>query len=159
MNFATIRHNSSYYGNCLSFLMAFILKKIHLHLEKNHFSYKKYVFWRHIIISKFQELHFPFLTLFNFKSFGGLNASFHMSYSLLEWVENWQIFIPSRLELLKTHHCVLWHTHLIVCAENVKSWFKLWVIHFTFQADALPHTLNCVCDSLFKFLIWILEQF
>ena len=110
MNFATIRHNSSYYGNCLSFLKAFILKKIHLHLEKNHFSYKKYVFWRHIIISKFQELHFPFLTLFNFKSFGGLNASFHMSYSLLEWVENWQIFIPSRLELLKTHQCAVHRT-------------------------------------------------
>ena len=30
-----------------------------------------------------------------------------MSYSLLVWVEVWQIFIPKRLELLKTHHCVL----------------------------------------------------
>ena len=32
-----------------------------------------------------------------------------MSYSLLDWVEIWQIFIPRRLELLKTHHCVLYN--------------------------------------------------
>jgi hypothetical protein len=31
-----------------------------------------------------------------------------------------------------------------VCAENVKSWFKSWVFHFTFQAYILPHTLNCM---------------
>ena len=30
-----------------------------------------------------------------------------MSYSLLDWVEIWQFFIPRRLELLKTHHCAL----------------------------------------------------
>ena len=30
-----------------------------------------------------------------------------MSYSLVLWVKIWQIFIPSRLELLKTHHCAL----------------------------------------------------
>ena len=29
-----------------------------------------------------------------------------MSYSLLEWVEIWQIFITRRLELLKTHHLI-----------------------------------------------------
>ena len=35
---------------------------------------------------------------------------------------------------------ILWHTQLIVCAENVKSWgFPL-----TFQAYILPHTLNCM---------------
>ena len=34
-------------------------------------------------------------------------ASFHMSYSLLDWVEVWEIFIPKRLELLKTHHCAV----------------------------------------------------
>ena len=28
-----------------------------------------------------------------------------MTYSLLDWVDFWQIFIPKRLELLKTHHC------------------------------------------------------
>ena len=30
-----------------------------------------------------------------------------MSYSLLDWVEIWQIFIPRRLELFKTHHCAV----------------------------------------------------
>ena len=30
-----------------------------------------------------------------------------MSYSLLDWVDFWQIFIPKRLELMKTHHCAL----------------------------------------------------
>ena len=40
---------------------------------------------------------------------------------------------------------ILWHTQLIVCAENVKSWFKSWVFPFTFQAYILPNTLNCMC--------------
>ena len=35
------------------------------------------------------------------------NVSFNVSYSLVLWVKIWQIFIPSRLELLKTHHCAL----------------------------------------------------
>ena len=48
---------------------------------------------------------------------------------------------------------ILWHTQLSVCAENVKSWIKSWVIYFTFQAYNLPHTLNCTCVSLFKFQI------
>ena len=34
-----------------------------------------------------------------------------------------------------------------------------WVFSFTFQAYTLPHTLNCICVSLFKFQIWILKQF
>jgi hypothetical protein len=46
--------------------------------------------------------------------------------------------------------------HTIDCAENVKSWFKSWVIYFTYT---LPHTLNCICVSLFKFHIWTLKQF
>ena len=41
---------------------------------------------------------------------------------------------PSGLEIAKTHHCVLWHTQLIVCAENVKSWFKSWVFSFHFSS-------------------------
>ena len=51
-----------------------------------------------------------------------------------------------------------WHTQLFVCAENVTSWFKSWVFPFTFQAYILPHTLNCMCNRLSKFHIWILEQ-
>ena len=66
-----------------------------------------------------------------------------------------KLYIPSTLNIGLT----LWHTQLIVCAENVKSWFKSWVSPFTFQAYILLHTLNCMCDSLFKFHIWILEQF
>ena len=46
-----------------------------------------------------------------------------------------------------------------MCAENVKSWFKSWVFNSTFQAYILPHTLNCMCASLFEFHMWILEQF
>ena len=37
-----------------------------------------------------------------------------MSYSLLDKVEIWEIFIPRRLELLKTHHCVLWGKYEII---------------------------------------------
>ena len=57
--------------------------------------------------------------------------------------------IPSTLNI----DLILWHTQLIVCAENFKSWFKSWVFPFTFQAYILLHTLNCMCDSLFKFHI------
>ena len=51
------------------------------------------------------------------------------------------------------------HWPYTVCAENVKSWCKSWVFPFIFQAYILPHTLNCMCVSLLKFHIWILEQF
>ena len=47
---------------------------------------------------------------------------------------------------------ILWHTQQIVCAENVKSWFKLWVFHFTFQAYALPHTFNCIVYALYMYI-------
>ena len=56
-----------------------------------------------------------------------------------------KLYIPSTLNI----DLILWHTHLIVCAENVKSWG----FPFTFQAYILPHTLNCMCVSLFKFQI------
>ena len=62
-----------------------------------------------------------------------------------------KLCIPSAFKI----DLLLWHTQLIVCAENVKSW----VFPFTFQAYILPHTVNCMCVSLFKFHIWILEQF
>ena len=66
-----------------------------------------------------------------------------------------KLYIPSTLNI----DLILWHTQLIVCAENAKSWFMSWVFPFTFQAYILPHTLNCMCVGLFKFYIWILEQF
>jgi hypothetical protein len=60
-----------------------------------------------------------------------------------------KLYIPSTLNI----DLILWHTQLIVCAENVKSWFKSWVFPFTFQAYIQPHTLNCICVILFKFHI------
>ena len=41
-----------------------------------------------------------------------------------------QLYIPSTLNI----GLILWHTQLNVCAENVNSWIKSWVTHFTFQA-------------------------
>ena len=38
-----------------------------------------------------------------------------------------KLYTPSTLNI----DLILWHTHLIVCAENVKSWFKAWVFPFT----------------------------
>ena len=60
-----------------------------------------------------------------------------------------KLYIPSTLNI----EVILWLTQLIVCAENVNSWFKSWVFPFTFQAYIMPHTLNCMCVSLFKFHI------
>ena len=51
-----------------------------------------------------------------------LNMSSHDSQSY--------IHIPSTLNI----DLILWHTQLIVCAENVKSWFKSRVFSFTFPA-------------------------
>ena len=61
--------------------------------------------------------------------------------------ESSKLNIPSTLNI----DLILWHTQLIVCAANVKSWFKSWVFPFTSQAYTLPHTLNCICVSLSKF--------
>ena len=69
------------------------------------------------------------------------------------WNPQSKLYIPSTLNM----DLILWHTQLIVCAENVQSWFKSWISPFTFPAYILPDTLNCMCVSLFKFHIWILE--
>ena len=66
-----------------------------------------------------------------------------------------KLYIPNTLNI----DLILWHTQLIVCAENVKSWVKIWVISFTFQAYTLPNTWNCMCVGLCKFHIWILKHF
>ena len=58
-----------------------------------------------------------------------------------------KLYTPSTLNI----HLILWHTQLIVCAENVKSWLKSWVFPFTFQAYILPHTLNCIYISYLNF--------
>ena len=41
-----------------------------------------------------------------------------------------KLYIPSTLNI----DLILWHTQLIMSAENVKSWFKSWLLPFTFQA-------------------------
>ena len=83
----------------------------------------------------------------------------HESLSKLNFLWSFKprpkLYIPSTLNM----DLILWHTKLIVCAENVKSWFKSWFFPFTFQAYTLPHTLNCMCVGLFEFHIVILEQF
>ena len=58
-----------------------------------------------------------------------------------------KLYIPITLNI----DLILLHTQFIVCAENVKSWFKSWVFSFTFQAYILPHTLNCMCFSQLRF--------
>ena len=44
-----------------------------------------------------------------------------------------KLYISSTLNI----NLILLHTHLIVYAENVKSWFKSWVFPFTFKAYTL----------------------
>ena len=78
----------------------------------------------------------------------------HLIFGVKLWLDT-KLYIPNTLNI----DLILWHTQLIVCAENVKSGFKLWVFPFTFQAYIPLHTLNCMWVSLFKFHIWILEQF
>ena len=66
-----------------------------------------------------------------------------------------KLSLEAKLYILSTLNIdlILWHTQLIVSAENVKSWFETWIIPFTFQAYIMPHTLNCMLVSLFKFHI------
>ena len=54
-------------------------------------------------------------------------VSFNISYSLVLWVKIWQIFIPMRLELLKTHHCGVRYSldfDLKICSGQV------WLCYF-----------------------------
>ena len=55
--------------------------------------------------------------------------------------------LQSKLYLRSTLNIdlILWHTQLIVCAENVKSLFKSWVFPFPFQSYILPYKSNCMC--------------
>ena len=71
------------------------------------------------------------------------SITMHVSYII--FIHFAKLYIQSTLNI----DLILWHTQLIVCAENVKSW----VISFTFQAYTLRHSLNCICVSLFKFHI------
>ena len=60
-----------------------------------------------------------------------------------------KLYIPSTLNI----ELILWHTQLIVCAGNVKSWFKSWVFPFTLQAFGAIHGFVCVLAYL-NFNFW-----
>ena len=66
-----------------------------------------------------------------------------------------KLYTPSTLNI----DLLLWHTHLIVCAVKWITHDLIYDFHFTFQAYTLPHTLNGMFVSLFKFHTWILKQF
>ena len=55
-------------------------------------------------------------------------------YPSISWVSKWNLHSVFQPKLYKPSTLnidfILWHTKLIVCAENVKSWFKSWV-HFS----------------------------
>ena len=111
-----------------------------------YFKCQRDVIWRRLL-APLLYLLFDYLALFLEHVWRFQNSSKVMPRA--------NLYIPSTLNI----DIILWHTQLNVCAENVKSWFKSWFFPFTFQAYILPHTLNCMCVSLFKFHIWILEHF
>ena len=73
-----------------------------------------------------------------------------MSYSLLDWVEIWQIFIPRRLELLKTHHCAL---H---CMKSAIFYFQLLLLcpEHGWQYESEKSFVN-VCRLIWLRKVWI----
>ena len=58
-----------------------------------------------------------------------------------------KLYIPSTPNI----DLILWHTHWIVYAVKLITHDVIHDFHFTFQAYTLPHTLNGICVSLFKF--------
>ena len=62
------------------------------------------------------------------------SALLYTARARLKKIRKPKLYTPSTLNI----DLILWHTHLIVCAENVKSWFKSWVFPFTFQAYLYP---------------------
>ena len=73
-----------------------------------------------------------------------------------------QSVLKAKLYILSTLNIdlILWHSQLIACAENVKSWFKSWGFPFTFQAYILPQThksmsfIWIVWSTLYVYLWW-----
>ena len=79
-------------------------------------------------------------------------VSFNISYSLVLWVKIWQIFIPMTLELLKTHHCAMVQSQIMMIPIKLgninrtslesRSW--LWKIYLS----KLLFELRCLCVFL-----------
>ena len=104
-------------------------------------------------------------TLFGTSQCRGCNLSFLI---IIEWIltmpicstgHEWRKYIGMVVKVIHPKHSKHWPycgTHnWFVCSKI----FKSWIISFTFQAYTLPHTLNCIFVSLFKFHIWILKSF
>ena len=58
-----------------------------------------------------------------------------------------KLYTPSTLNI----DFIQWHTQLNVCAVKLITYDLIHDFHFTFQAYTLPHTLDGICVSLFKF--------
>ena len=63
----------------------------------------------------------------------------HVSLFLHSGASIVYLYLAQNIDLI-----LLWHTQLIVYAENVKSWFKSWDFSFTFQAYILQNTFLIV---------------
>ena len=103
---------------------------------------------------KFNEKNVRKKARFEFPTFClasiSLDCEYTNSFYLLDILKSYaKLYIPNTLNI----DLILWHTQLIVCAENVKSWLKSWVIYFIFQAHNLPHALYCIYVSLSEFHI------
>ena len=58
-----------------------------------------------------------------------------------------KLYIPSTLNI----DLILWHTQLIVCVENVKSWFKSWVFSFHFSSLYPAPYIEFYLNFIFEF--------
>ena len=65
------------------------------------------------------------------------------------WIQNFELATAIIFKHFKETQDTHGRFNVCVCAENI----KLWVFPFTFQVNTLPHTLNCICVSLYKFHI------
>mgnify|MGYP006975560652 CR=1 FL=1 len=82
-------------------------------------------------------------------------VNFAVSIMIKFWDLAPKLYTPSTLNI----DFIQWHTQLNVYAVKWITHGLIHDSHFTFQAHALPHTLNGIYVSLLKFYTWILEQF
>ena len=91
----------------------------------------------------------------------GQKFSFHMSYSLLDLVEIWQIFITKRLELLKTHHCAVC-TIGIQMRKSSKTVLRknVWTLpkYMSWLKSAIFTFVISLRNSLFTYLRWTMTK-
>ena len=151
-----LKKSNSFEHLCLHFLFLlgiwyfrFYTKLLLLHFPFLFFySYKKYIL--NTCIISFQYFQFQSWLYFRF-----LMDMYIIAIPILEFSrEGSKLYTPSTLNI----DFIQWHAQLIVCAVE---WITHDLIHdfyFTFQAYALPNTLNGIRVSLFRFPTWILRQ-